>query len=67
MPVGTRAALLVPKAAVSTRSGIDFVNVRTGEAVAERAVITGKTISRDGADFVEVLTGLAAGDEVVLP
>jgi RND family efflux transporter MFP subunit len=67
VPVGERQVLLVPAAAVATRSGIDFVRVRAGEAEADRAVVLGETVRRDGADFVEILTGLGAGDVVVTP
>ena len=37
VPVGERDALLVPRAAVETRSGIDFVTLREGEADDRRA------------------------------
>lgn len=67
LPVGERLALVVPAAAVSTRSGIDFVTVAEGEAAIERAVVLGEAITRDGVDFVEVLTGLQSGDVVVTP
>jgi adenine/guanine phosphoribosyltransferase-like PRPP-binding protein len=59
--------LLVPAAAVATRSGLDFVTVREGVAETARAVVLGERIERDGAVLVEVLSGLAPGDEVVAP
>jgi len=63
LPVGERRALLVPVAAVATRSGLDFVTVmENGDAVA-RAVVLGEPVG----DRVEVLTGLRAGDEILLP
>ena len=67
LPVGTRRALVVPKAAVATRSGIDFVTVMQGDAPIERAVVIGEAIQQDGAEFTEILTGLAPGDIVVTP
>ena len=67
LPVGVRDALLVPVGAVATRSGIDFVTVREGEADTMRAVLLGAEHDRDGEAFVEVLTGLASGDVVVTP
>ena len=67
VPIGQRDALMVPQAAVSTRSGIDFVAVQSGEAVVQRAVVLGDAITLDGTPFIEVLTGLAAGDEVLTP
>ncbi|WP_181702121.1 efflux RND transporter periplasmic adaptor subunit [Chthonobacter albigriseus] len=63
VPVGARQAIVVPAAAVSTRSGIDFVRVRAGDAEIERVVVVGE---RTGTD-VEVLTGLHTGDEVITP
>ena len=67
LPVGERAALLVPGAAVATRAGLDFVRVTEAGAEVERAVVLGEPVDRDGAALVEVLSGLGAGDEVVLP
>lgn len=67
LPVGEREALLIPRDAVATRSGLDFVRVAEAGAEVERAVVLGEEMPRDGRDMVEVLSGLAAGDEVVLP
>lgn len=67
LPVGERTALLVPRAAVTTRAGLDFVRVAEAGGEVERAVVLGEPVMQDGTDFVEVLSGLAAGDEVVLP
>ena len=61
LPIGTRQAILLPEAAVSTRSGLDFVTVETPEGPIERTVVTGA--HADG--MVEIVTGLAAGDVVV--
>jgi len=65
LPMGQREALLVPKGAVATRSGLDFVRVQAGEGTQERTVVLGGTHLVDGAEMVEVLTGLVAGDAVV--
>lgn len=67
LPVGERSALLVPIAAVTTRSGIDFVTVAAGAGNADRAVVLGDPIAWDGMAMVEVLSGLAAGDVLVTP
>ena len=67
LPVGSREALLVPAAAVSTRSGLDFVAVELEEGEAERVVILGERVTQNGTEMVEVLTGLAAGDRLVTP
>jgi RND family efflux transporter MFP subunit len=64
VPVGTREALMLPRAAIASRSGLDFVTLREGETETARAVVLG-----DGGsgDLVEVLTGLEPGDVVVTP
>lgn len=64
LPVGKRAALVVPEAAVITRLGLDFVGVAVEGGVALRAVVLGERQIADGASVVEVLTGLRAGDRV---
>ena len=63
LPVGEREALLIPAAAVTTRSWIDFVTVTEGGTGVERAVALGEPVG----DRVEVLAGLRAGDEVTVP
>ncbi len=63
VPIGARRALMIPASAVASRSGLDFVTVRTPAGGRERSVVLG---GRDG-DRVEILTGLAAGDEVITP
>lgn len=67
VPVGSREALLVPKAAIVTRSGLDFVRVVAGAGEVERAVVPGETVLRDGQALVEILTGLTAGETIVVP
>ncbi|MDO6963861.1 efflux RND transporter periplasmic adaptor subunit [Rhizobium alvei] len=67
VPVGERKALIVPSAAVTTRSGIDFVTVIEDGKPVERAVVLGETLERDGNPHVEILSGLAAGDTVMTP
>lgn len=67
VPVGRREALLVPRAALVTRSGLDFVRVIAGGGSIERAVVPGDTILRDGTAHVEILTGLQAGETVSVP
>ena len=65
LPVGTREALLVPKADVLTRSGLDFVGVQGATGAALRSVVPGEVMVVDGVEMVEVISGLAAGDVVV--
>lgn len=62
LPVGERAALLVPEAALVTRGGLDFVAI---EGAGLRAVVPGARVTVEGAAMVEVLTGLKAGDAVL--
>lgn len=67
VPVGTREALLVPRSALATRSGLDFVRVRQDGQDVERAVVPGEVMRRNGAVFIEILTGLTAGETIVVP
>lgn len=64
LPVAERAALVVPETAVVTRSGLDFVGVGTGDALALRAVVIGERHLIDGVAMIEVLSGLQPGDTV---
>ena len=65
LPVGNRQALLVPPTSISSRAGIDFVAVREGDKVVDRAVVAGNAVEIDGEAMIEILSGLAAGDVVV--
>jgi hypothetical protein len=61
--VAERQALLVPAAAVATRSGVDYVRVAGEGGALDVPVVVSP--ARDGR--VEVLSGLRAGDRVVTP
>jgi RND family efflux transporter MFP subunit len=63
-PVGRREALLVPRAAVTTRSGVDYVRVLRPEGPLDVAVVYAAS-SEPG--MLEILTGLAPGDKVQIP
>ena len=65
LPLGEREVLLVPQDSIVTRTGLDFVGVRTGDRVALRSIVPGAIHMVDGVAMVEVVTGLAAGDVVV--
>lgn len=65
LPVGERAALLVPKADVVTRAGLDFVGLQGAEGTVLRSIVPGAVTVVDGVEMVEVLSGLNAGDVVV--
>ena len=66
LPIGTRAALLVPEAALSRRYGLDFVEV-VDTAGGARSVVLGQRHDIDGTAMVEILSGLAAGETVRVP
>lgn len=65
VPVGERQAILVPRAAVTTRSGVDFVSIASGDGAVERAVVIGGAVEREDGEHVEILSGLSAGDRLV--
>ncbi len=65
LPVGTRQAILVPAATVTTRSGLDYVTVDGPDGPVTRVVVPGDMVQRDGMAWREILTGLSAGDRVV--
>jgi RND family efflux transporter MFP subunit len=65
LPVGEREALLVPKADVVTRSGLDFVGIEEAGGSVLRSIVPGETQVVAGVEMVEVISGLAAGDVVV--
>jgi hypothetical protein len=66
---GERKAFVVPAGFISTRFGIDYVRVRSGEQGAiDAPVQRGRDIPRpDMPDGVEVLSGVSAGDQLVHP
>ncbi|SHL46156.1 RND family efflux transporter, MFP subunit [Roseovarius litoreus] len=65
LPLAQREALLVPEAAVITRSGLDFVRVATEDGPVLRSVVIGPRHEQETAAMVEILTGLLPGDVVV--
>lgn len=62
LQTGTRTALVVPKRFVTTRYGVDFVDVVSGNAVNAVPV---QLAALPGGDRVEILSGVAAGDVVL--
>jgi RND family efflux transporter MFP subunit len=67
LPIGDRNALVIPRDALLTRSGIDFVSVSEDGKTVERVVVSGQALDLNGVPSIEILTGLAAGDIVVTP
>jgi len=67
IPIGSRTAITIPLAAVSTRHGIDYVRVATAQGQSDVAVVLGEHLAGDAGPQIEILTGLHDGDHVVLP
>jgi RND family efflux transporter MFP subunit len=67
LPVGERSTILVPAAAVTTHSGVDFVTVKHGDGSVQRAVLAGEPMDVEGKPAIEILSGLLEGDIVVTP
>ena len=65
LPVGEREALLVPKADVVTRAGLDFIGVQGAGGAGLRSIVPGAVQLVDGVEMVEVISGLSTGDVVV--
>ncbi len=65
LPVANRQALMVPATAMTTRSGLDFVAVKSGDTVSLRSVVPGQRQQIDGVEQVEILSGLQAGDVIL--
>lgn len=65
LPVANRQALMVPATAMTTRSGLDFVAVKSGDTVSLRSVVPGQRQEIDGVEQVEILSGLQVGDVIL--
>lgn len=67
VPVGARDTLAVPKAAIATRNGLDFVTVEGPGGPEQRVVLVGRPVATaEGAAAVEIMSGLTAGDRVIV-
>jgi RND family efflux transporter MFP subunit len=65
---GARSALVIPARYVTTRFGIDYVQLSQGSAVVSVPVQRGRELpSPDLPDGLEILSGLGAGDQLVQP
>jgi RND family efflux transporter MFP subunit len=67
VPIGERLVTVVPRAAISTRAGIDFVTLATPQGRRDVVVVPGQSFAKPGGDDVEILSGLRQGDRVVVP
>lgn len=65
LPVGESSAILVPANMVTTRMGLDFVNVKTNGDAIKRAVVPGEVHLTDDGEMVEILSGLTEGETLV--
>ncbi len=68
IPVGRRSVIALPIAAITTRHGVDTVQIVTDAGAVDVPVVIGETFAGDqsGAQ-VEILTGVHEGDRVLLP
>jgi len=65
---GTRTAFVIPANLVTTRFGIDYVQLRQGDQTISVPVQRGRELpSADVPDGLEILSGLRAGDQLVRP
>lgn len=62
--IGQRQAIVVPRAFVSTRFGIDYVDVVAGKTISAVPVQTAPVA---GTDRIEILSGAGAGDTIFRP
>lgn len=67
LPIGTRQAILVPAATLSTQSGLDYITIDGPDGPVMRVVVPGDVVDRNGTAWREILTGLSVGDRVVTP
>jgi RND family efflux transporter MFP subunit len=67
IPVGKRPVLAVPREAVMSLHGIDYVRLAAAAGPMDVAVILGETFEDHGETLVEILSGLKDGDRIVLP
>jgi RND family efflux transporter MFP subunit len=67
IPVGRRSVIAVPREAVTTRHGIDYVRVAAAGGSLEVAVVLGEPVETPDGVRIEILTGLREGDRIVMP
>ncbi len=67
IPVAQRTVLAVPRAAIVTRQGVDYVRVVEPQGELDVAVVTGETLQRGDGTYIAILSGLRDGDRIVLP
>lgn len=65
LAVGSHQALMVPRSAIVTRGGLDFVTLDSASGPVLRSVVPGVEVLVNGVAQVEILSGLQAGDRIV--
>jgi hypothetical protein len=65
---GERPAFIVPASYITTRFGVDYVNIRAAGPDIDVPVQRGRAEPQPGIpDGIEILSGLTAGDRLVRP
>lgn len=65
---GSREAIIIPIRYITTRNGIDYAHLKTGQTTVDIPVQRGGPAPREGMpDGLEILSGLKAGDVLVMP
>jgi len=65
---GTRTAFVIPSNYVTTRFGVDYVQLRKGDGTIDVPVQRGREMPTPSLpDGLEILSGIRAGDELVRP
>lgn len=67
VPIGDRQVIALPRSAIATRAGLDFVRVATPDGARDVLVLIGPPVETAHGTWVEVLSGLHRGDKVVMP
>lgn len=67
IPVTERSVIAIPPQAVSNRSGVDYVTLKTASGSLDIPVITGEAFDTAEGPRLEILSGLRDGDTLVLP
>ena len=65
---GKRSAFVIPASYLTTRFGIDYVQIRKGDGLIDVPVQRGREMPTPAlADGLEILSGVASGDQLVRP
>ncbi|HNQ92461.1 MAG TPA: efflux RND transporter periplasmic adaptor subunit [Alphaproteobacteria bacterium] len=67
VPTTKRSAILVPEKFVTTRSGIDYVHLKSADGVYEVPVQRGQTDAAGQTGEIEILSGVRDGDVLMAP